>query len=58
MDWKNHLEKNPVEKVEECEKNHKEIFVQTPFSQPTFKLERKNSPRETTCFFAPLTVSV
>ena len=35
----------------------KRIFVQTPFSHSTLKLERKNSSRKTTRFFAPLPVS-
>ena len=34
----------------------KRIFVQTPFSH-SLKLERKNSRRKTTRFFAPLPVS-
>ena len=33
------------------------IFVQTPFSHSTLNLERKNSRRKTTRFFAPFTVS-
>ena len=33
------------------------ISVQTPFSQSTLKLERKNSRRKTTRFFAPFPVS-
>ena len=33
------------------------IFVQTPFSHSTSKLEQKISRRETTRFFAPLPVS-
>ena len=35
----------------------KRIFVQTPFSHSTLKLERKISRRKTTRFFAPLPVS-
>ena len=35
----------------------KRTFVQTPFSHSTLKLERKNSRRKTTRFFAPLPVS-
>ena len=52
--WENHLEKNPIGKIEKTVKirvklphvNKKplprnQIFVQTPFSQSTLKLERK-----------------
>ena len=55
MDWENHLEKNPIQKLEKTVKirvklphvNKKplprnRIFVQTPFSHSTLKLERKN----------------
>ena len=55
MDWKNHLEKNPIQKIEKTVKirvklphvNKKplprnRIFVQTPFSHSTLKLEQKN----------------
>ena len=35
----------------------KRIFVQTPYSHSTLKLERKNSRRKTTRVFAPLPVS-
>ena len=41
--------KNPTENVN--------IFVQTPFSHPTLKLEQKNSRRKTTRFFAPFLAS-
>ena len=52
MDWKNHLEKNPIQKIEKTEKvklphvnkkplARKRIFVQTPFSHSTLNLERK-----------------
>ena len=54
MDWENHLEKNPIQKIEKTVKirvklphvNKKplprnRIFVQTPFSHSTLKLERK-----------------
>ena len=54
MDWKNYLEKNPIQKIEKTVKirvklphvNKKpqprnRIFVQTPFSHSTLKLERK-----------------
>ena len=54
MDWENHLEKNPIPKIEKTVKirvklphvNKKplprnQIFVQTPFSHSTLKLERK-----------------
>ena len=70
MDWENHLEKNPIQKIEKTVKirvklphvNKKplprnRIFVQTPFSHSTLKLERKNSRRKTTRFFAPFPVS-
>ena len=55
MDWENHLEKNPIQKIEKTVKikvklphvntkslARKRIFVQTPFSDSTLKLERKN----------------
>ena len=54
MDWENHLEKNQIQKTEKTVKikvklphvNKKSlprnrIFVQTPFSHSTLKLERK-----------------
>ena len=54
MDWENYLEKNPIQKIEKTVKirvklphvNKKtvprnRIFVQTPFSHSTLKLERK-----------------
>ena len=54
MDRENHLEKNPIQKIEKTEKikvklphvnkkplARKRIFVQTPFSHATYKLERK-----------------
>ena len=54
MDWKNHLEKNLIQKIEKTVKirvklpdvNKKplprnRIFVETPFSHSTLKLERK-----------------
>ena len=55
MDWENHLEKNPIRKIEKvvkknkseiaaCEQKplaRKRIFVQTPFSHSTLYLERK-----------------
>ena len=54
MDWENHLEKNPIQKIEKTVKirvklphvNKKplprnRIFVQTQFSHSTLKLERK-----------------
>ena len=56
MDWENYLEKNPIQKIEKTVKirvklrhvNKKQlprnrIFVQTPFSHSTLKLERKKS---------------
>ena len=55
MDWKNHLEKNPIQKIEKTEKikvklphvnkkplARKRIFVQTLFSHSILNLERKN----------------
>ena len=55
MDWKNNLEKNPIQKIEktvniEVKLPHvnkkpltiKRIFVQTPYSHSTLKLERKH----------------
>ena len=54
MDWEKHLEKNPIQKIEKTVKinvklphvNKKplarnRIFVQTPFSHSSLKLERK-----------------
>ena len=54
MDWEYHLEKNPIKKIEKTVKirvklphvNKKppprnRIFVQTPFSHSTLKLERE-----------------
>ena len=54
MDWENHLEKNPIQKIEKTVKirvklphvnkeslARKRIFVQKPFSHSTLKLERK-----------------
>ena len=56
MDWENHLGKNPIQKIEKTVKirvklphvNKKplprnRIFVQTPFSHSTFKLEQKKN---------------
>ena len=56
MDWENHLRKNPIQKIEKKTVKIKvklphvnkkpvarnRIFVQTPFSHPNLKLERKN----------------
>ena len=56
MDWENHLEKNPIQKIEKTVKirvklphvNKKKrlprnrVFVQTPYSHSTLKLDRKN----------------
>ena len=56
MDWKNHLEKNPIEKIEKtqnqseigsCERKplaRKLSSVQIPFSHSTLKLEQKITP--------------
>ena len=54
MDWENHLEKNPIQKIEKTVKikvklphvnkkpqARKRIFVQSPFSHSILKLERK-----------------
>ena len=54
MDCENHLEKNPIQKIEKIVKTEvklphvnkkplarKGIFVQTPFSHSTLKLERE-----------------
>ena len=71
MVWENHLEKIPIQKLEKKVKikvklphvNKKplarnRIFVQTPFSHSTSKLEQKQiSRRKSTSFFAPLPVS-
>ena len=70
MDLENHLEKNPIQKIEKKSKNQSQIaaceqktttrnriFVQTPFSHSSLKLEQKNARRETTRFFAPFPVS-
>ena len=56
MDWENYLEKNPIQKIEKTVKirlklphvNKKpllrnRIFVQTPFSHSTLKLEHLTS---------------
>ena len=64
MDWENHLEKNPIQKNEKNSKNQSEIaaceqkplprnriFVQTPLSHSTLKLERKKfTPRNHSLF--------
>ena len=55
MDWKNHLEKNPIQKIEKTVKIKvklphvnkkplpiKRIFVQTPYSHSILELEQKN----------------
>ena len=54
MDWENHLEKNPIQKIEKTVNikvklphlnkkplARKRTFVQTSFSHSTLKLERK-----------------
>ena len=55
MDWKNHLENNPIQKIEKQlikvklprvnkkSQARKRIFVKTPFSHSTLNLERKIS---------------
>ena len=70
MDWENHLEKNPIQKFEKTVKikvklphvnkkplARKRIFIQTPFSHSTLKLEQKiftpqnhSLFRSTSCF--------
>ena len=70
MDWESHLERNPKPKnrktvqirmklphVNKKPLPRNRLFVQTPFSHSTLKLERKNSRRKTTRFFAPFPVS-
>ena len=70
MHWENHLEKNPIQKVEKIvnikvklphvnkkPQVRKRIFVETPFSHSTLKLDQKNSRRKTTRLFAPFPVS-
>ena len=65
MDWENHFEKNPIQKIEKTVKirvklphvNKKplprtRIFVQTPFSHSTLKLEQKNSRRKKPLIFS------
>ena len=55
MDWENQLEKNPIEEIQKTVKKikmklpyvkkplpRKQIFVQTPYSHSTLKLERQN----------------
>ena len=68
MDWKNQLEKNPIQKIEKkvnikVKLPHvnkkplarKRTFVQTPFSHSTLKLERKKfHAAKPLAFFAPL----
>ena len=62
--------KNPIQKTERTIKTNVKlphvnkkllarmrIFVQTPFSHSTLKLERKKSRRKTTRFFTPFPVS-
>ena len=70
MNCENHLEKKAIQKIVKLVKNQSEIavceqktisekanFCSTPFCHSTLKLERKNSPRKTTHFCAPLPVS-
>ena len=70
MDWENHLETNPIQKIKKtvkiklklphANKNalaRKRIFVQTPFSHYILKIVQKTSRRKTTRFFVPLPVS-
>ena len=71
MDCANHLENNPIKKIEKTEKikvklphvntqplARKRIFVQTPFAHSTLKLEQKKiSRRKAARFFAPFPVS-
>ena len=70
MDWENHLGKNPIQKIgkktvkTKVKLPHvkkplarKRIFVPTPFSHSTLKIEQKISRRKTTRFFAIFPVS-
>ena len=71
MDWENHLEKNPIQKIEKTVKNQSEIAAceqkttteKTNFCSNTifalyFKIRAKKNPRrKTTRFFAPFPVS-
>ena len=62
MDWKNHEEQNPIQKIEKVKIKvklphvninslaRKRIFVQTPFSHSTLKLEQKILRRKTLAF--------
>ena len=67
MDWENYLEKNPIQKNERTIKmrvklprvNKKPlprnlIFVQTPFSHSTLKLERKKITQQNHSLFRPI----
>ena len=64
MDWKNHLEKNPIQKIDKNCKNQSEIaafeqkplarkriFVQTPFSHSTLKFRAKKFTPQNHSFF-------
>ena len=70
MDWKNHLEKYLIQRIEKRVKikvklphvnkkplARKRILVQTPFSHFILKIEQTISRRKTTCSFAPFPVS-
>ena len=69
MDWKNQLVKKSEPKIKITVKSNKSphvnkktiarkrIFVETPFSHSTLKLEQKSSRCKTTRLFAPLPVS-
>ena len=70
MDWKNYLEKNPIQKIEKRCKNLSEIalceqkttgekanFCSNTVFSLYFKFRAKNSRRKTTRFFTPLPVS-
>ena len=69
MEWENHLEKNPTQKIEKRVKTKVKLphvskkttsekaNIQTPFSHSTSKLEQKKSLRKTTRFLAPFPVS-
>ena len=63
--------KNSIQKIEETIKTkvklpyvnkkplaRERIFVQTPFSHSSLKIEQKNSRRKTTGIFAPFSLSV
>ena len=72
MDWEDHLEKNPIQKIEKLLKIKmklphvnkkplaiKQIFAQTPFSHYILSLERKNfTPRRDQSHYINLTSKI